>query len=112
MPNYKIKRISSDILRYLSDIILNETRDEILKSVTITACDVTHDLGFCKVYFTSFNNDLNKDELVKKLNDAAPFIRGKLSERIEIRHTPELHFIYDESIAYGEKIENILKELE
>ena len=111
MPNYKIKRISSDVLRYLSDILMNETRDEILKSVTITACDVTHDLGFCKVYFTSFNNELSKSELEKRLNDAASFIRGKLSERIEIRHTPELRFIYDESISYGEKIENILKDL-
>ena len=47
----------------------------------------------------------------KELNEAAPFLRGKLSKMIEIRHTPELKFIYDESISYGEKIENIIENL-
>ena len=53
MPKYKIKRIASDIERYLCDIIINEANDEILKSITITGCDLTNDLSYCKVYFTS-----------------------------------------------------------
>jgi ribosome-binding factor A len=111
MANYKIARIESDISRYISDILMNETRDSLLKTITVTACKVTHDLGFCKVYFTSLNNDLTPSQLEKELNEAAPFVRGKLSEKIDIRHTPEIKFIYDESIAYGEKIESILKNI-
>ena len=53
MKNKRVKRIQSDILRYLSDIIVNETNDELLKSITITAVDLTNDLSYCKVYFTS-----------------------------------------------------------
>ena len=45
------------------------------------------------------------------MNKAAPFIRGKLSDRIEIRHTPELKFLYDTSIEYGNHIEEIIKEI-
>lgn len=111
MPNYKIARISSDVSRYLSEIIMNETNDELLKTITITACEVTNDLSYCKVYFTSLL-DMDKKSLEKELNEAAPFLRGKLSDKIEIRHTPTLKFIYDESIEYGEKIEKIIKELD
>ena len=111
MPKYKIARIASDIQRYLGEILINEVNDEILKSITITGCDVTNDLSYCKIYFTSIMN-MDEKSLEKEVNEAAPFIRGKLSERLEIRHTPELKFIFDKSIAYGEKIEKIIDELE
>ena len=110
MPKYKIDRIASDIQKYIGDIIIIEARDEILKSITITGCKVTNDLSYCKVYFTSLL-EMSKKDLEKELNEAAPFIRGRLSEKIDIRHTPTLQFVYDESIAYGEKIENIIKNL-
>lgn len=110
MPNYKIERIASDISKYISDILLNEARDGILKTVTITSCKVTNDLSFCKVYFTSLL-DMDKKSLEKELNEAAPFVRGRLSEKIDIRHTPEIKFIYDESIEYGKKIENIINSI-
>ena len=45
------------------------------------------------------------------MDEAAPFIRKLVSERMELRNTPKLKFVYDESIAYGEKIENILKKI-
>ncbi len=107
MPNYKIKRIESDIARIISDILANEAKDELLKTVTITGCNLTSDLGFCKVYFTSLS-DLEKKALEHELNEAAPYIRGELSKRIDIRHTPEIKFIYDESIEYGKKIDDII----
>ncbi len=110
MASHKIDRIASDISRNISDILANEANDELLKTVTITGCSVTNDLSFCKVYFTSFSN-LEKKDLEKELNEAAPFIRGKVSERVDIRHTPEIKFYYDESIEYGKKIEDIIKSL-
>lgn len=110
MPKYKIARISSDIQRHICDILMNEANDELLKSITITGCDVTNDLSYAKVYFTS-RLEMDKKGLEHELNEAAPFIRGKLSEKIEIRHTPEIRFIYDDSIAYGEKIEKIINNL-
>ena len=54
---------------------------------------------------------VDEETLEKEVNEAAPFIRGKLSERLEIRHTPELIFIYDESIEYGNKIEKIIEKI-
>ena len=67
-----------------------------------------------------YNNDTSnykditynkKDETIKALNNASSFIRGELAKRIEIRHIPELKFIYDESIVYGEHIDKIIDKL-
>lgn len=107
MTNYKIDRISSDILKYLSNIILTESRDEVLKTVTLTEVKVSKDLGYAKVYFTSIGEMSHRD-IEKEMQEAAPFLRHELAKVLEIRNIPELHFIYDESIEQAEKLENII----
>lgn len=106
----KIERLNSIFVRELSYILNAEVKDEDIKFVTITDCDITSDLSFAKVYFTVFDIS-RKKETIEALDRAKSFIRGKLSERVEIRHTPELKFIFDESIEYGKKIEKKIKEL-
>lgn len=110
MPSHKIAKISSDMMRVISEIIFNETRDELLKTITITACKVSRDLSYAKVYFTSLK-DMDKKELEKEVNEASSFIRGLVAEKLDLRHTPVLEFVYDESIEYANRIENIIKEL-
>ena len=110
MPSHKIAKVSSDIARVISEIIFTEAKDDILKSITITGCKVSRDLSYAKVYFTSLSN-LDKKTLVKEVNEASSFIRGELAERIELRHTPILEFVYDDYIEYAENIENIIKEI-
>ena len=108
--NIRIKRLNHAFMEEISMILMEEVRDEDLKFVTITGCDITNDLSYAKVYFTVLDKD-KKEKGLEDINNAASFIRGKLSERIEIRHTPELKFIYDDSIEYGEKIEKIIDKL-
>ena len=110
VTNYNIKRIERDIEKYIPTIIQRETTDELLKTITITDCELSHDLSYCKVYFTSVS-DLDEKQIAKEANEAAPFIRGKLAKCMNIRNTPELHFVYDTSIAYGENIEKIINKL-
>ena len=108
--NIRIKRLNHAFMEEISMILMEEVRDEDLKFVTITGCDITNDLSYAKVYFTVLDKE-QKEKVLEDINNAASFIRGKLSERIEIRHTPELKFIYDDSIEYGEKIEKIIDKL-
>lgn len=110
MANYKIARIESDILKYLSKIILTETRDEIIKSVTLTDIKVSKDLYYAKIYFTSILKVEHKD-IEKEMNEAAPYLRGCLAKVIDIRNIPELKFVYDESIEYATKIEKIIEKI-
>ena len=111
MSSHKIDRISSEIARAISEILAMEARDELFKDITITGCDVTKDLSFAKVYFTSLSIQ-SKEKLEYELNEAKGFIRTELSKIVNMRHTPELRFIYDNSIEYGENIENIIKKLD
>ena len=108
--NIRIKRLNHAFMEEISMILMEEVRNEELKFVTITDCDITNDLSYAKVYFTVLDSS-RKETVLRELNNSSSFIRGKLSERIEIRHTPELKFIYDESIEYGEKMDKILDNL-
>lgn len=106
----KIKRIASNMEKEISQILSLEVKDNNIKFVTITACSVTNDLSFAKVYFTVLD-DSKKEVTLESLNKASGFIRKELAERLDIRHIPELEFIYDESIEYGKRIEEKIKEI-
>ncbi len=106
----KIERIASLMEKEISMILQREAKDEILKSVVISFVEVTNDLSFAKVYFTCFDKD-KKEETLKSLDNAKGFIRTELASRIDVRHVPELKFIFDESIEYGMKIEKKIKEI-
>lgn len=104
----KNERINSNMQKEISYIIANEVKNPNVKFVTVTAVDVTSDLSYAKVYFTTLDS---KIETEKALKSAKGFIRKSLADRIELRHIPELEFIYDESIEYGKRIEEKIKEI-
>lgn len=111
MNAIKVKRIASEIARELSIICGLEAHDSLLKEITITGVEVTNDLGLAKVFFTSVNS-MDHKKLEKELNDdTAGYLRTQIANRIELRHTPELRFQYDESIEYGDNIEKIIEEI-
>ena len=106
----KIERLNHTYQEVISSILMREVKDQDIKFVTITGVDITSDLSFAKVYYTVLDSN-KKESTAKALEKAAPFIRTKLAEQVEVRHTPELKFIYDKSIAYGEHIEKIIEEI-
>ena len=107
MASVKIERLNHAFQEEISMILMTEIKDEDIKFVTITGVDTTSDLSYAKVYFTALD-DSKKATTLEALNGAASFIRGKLAERVEVRHTPELKFIYDTSIEYGNHIDEII----
>ena len=110
MANVKIERLNHVFMQEISNILMTEIKDEDIKFVTVTGVDITNDLSYAKVNVTVLDEDKRKTTL-EALNGASHFIRGKLSERVEIRHTPELKFLYDESIEYGNHIEEIIDKI-
>ncbi len=110
MANIKLERLNHLIQQEISIILMEEVRDEDLKFVTITGCDTSSDYSYCKVYFTVLDEE-KREVILEALDGASSFIRSKLAERIDIRHTPELKFIYDTSIEYGEHIERIIDKI-
>lgn len=110
MSNIKLERIASQIVRELSSIFYEEVHNEILKNVTIIDARVTNDLSLAKVYYT-FLGDYDKVTIAAELKNASSFLRTELAKRIDLRTTPELRFVYDESTEYGEHIDEIIEEI-
>lgn len=107
----KTERLANVLLKEISNILMTEIKDENIKFVTITHVDLSSDLSYAKVYCT-FLDEENKNKILHDLNEAKGFIRSVLIKRkIEMRIIPELKFVYDESIGYGNRIENIIKEI-
>ena len=110
MSSFKLKRITSMIIQELNRILTEEVRDDMLKNVSVTDVTVDNDLTFATVYFMTRLED--KKTLEEKLNNAASFIRYNLANSLDLRSTPELRFVYDDSIDKGERIDEILGEME
>lgn len=108
----KSERFASLFQKEISDIIANEINDEDIKFVTITAVTITGDLSLAKIYCTVFNRS-KIDKCIEDLNNAQGFIKSELCKRkIRIRKMPELKFIYDTSIDYGNRIEQVIEQIE
>lgn len=105
----KIDRLNNMFVEEISKIIHNDVKDKNINFVTITDVRITNDLSFAKVYITTLDN--NRERVLDAINKASGFIRTKLSDSIQIRKMPEIHFVYDESIEYGKKIEDIIERI-
>ena len=92
----KIQRIESNMVKEISYLLANEIKNPDIKFVTVTAAKVTNDLSFAKIYITVLDEN-KKHSTLEALNNASGFLRSKLCDRIDIRHMPELEFIYDEN---------------
>lgn len=107
----KTERLGNVLHKEISHILMTEVKDEDLRFVTITKVDLSSDLSYAKVYFTCLDLE-KKEKVIKDINNASKFIRSELIKRkIEMRIIPELTFVYDDSIEYGNKIESIIEKI-
>lgn len=106
----KTDRIASNLVKEISYILANEVKDIEIRFVTVTDVKLAPDLSFAKVYVTVLDDE-QKNDTMKALDCAKGFIRKKLADRVDIRHIPALSFVFDESIEYGKKIENIIEKI-
>ena len=109
MQAVKLERYNNGFMEELNIIFGTEVKNEVLKSVVVTSVKITNDLSFAKVYYTCFNED--KKLVSKQLRESEGYLRTMLAKRIDMRHTPELNFVYDESLEYAKRIEDKIKEI-
>ena len=111
MPSSRPDRIGDQIRSELALLIAREVHDPGVGFLTLTRVKVTPDLQLARVFYTSLGDDKAQRETARALRRAAPFLRRQLGQRIRLRRVPELEFLYDESIAQNDRIEQILQEL-
>ena len=105
----KKEKMNNIIQRELSDILQTEVKNPQIGFCTITDVDITSDLSIAQIYVTFLNKNTKKS--MDALEKSKGFIRSLLAKRLTIRKCPELHFILDTSLEYGNKIESIIEDL-
>ena len=101
------EKLGDLIQRELSDLLRRELRDPRVGMVTITAVDVSPDLSHAKVFFTTLSRE-HIEEASEGLRRAAGFLRSQLARRIKLYTTPELRFVYDESVERGDRLSRLI----
>jgi ribosome-binding factor A len=109
--SHRANRVGEQMKKELSDIIGRKIKDPRIGFVTVTDVQVTGDLQQAKVYISVLGDDEQKENTLKGLAKAKGFIRTEIGHRIRLRKTPEIIFEFDESIDYGNRIENLLHQL-
>ncbi|MFC3549708.1 30S ribosome-binding factor RbfA [Lysobacter cavernae] len=106
---HRTDRVSAQLRRELGTLVHEAVREHGLPSVSVSDVEVTRDLAHAKVFVTALQEERSR-EAVKALKELAPQIRFQLGRAMKLRHVPELHFHYDDSVDRGERIDNLLRD--
>lgn len=108
----KNTRINEEVLRELSNIIRGEIKDPRIDPLTsVVAVEVAPDLKSCKAYISVLGDDASQQDTIAGLKSAEGYIRSKLAKNINLRNTPEIRFIMDQSIEYGVNMSRLIDEV-
>ncbi len=113
----KNTRINGEVQKELAQIIRGEIKDPRISALTsVVAVEVAPDLKNCKAYISVLGDEKAVADTLAGLNSATGFIKSRLAKSINLRNTPDIHFIMDQSIAYGvnmsKKIADVTKDLD
>jgi ribosome-binding factor A len=108
---HRVERIAEQIREEVSQILSTEVADPGIGFVTVTRVKVTADLSLARVYWTTLGDATQRKQTAKALKRAAAYVRHLLSARLTLRRSPEVQFLFDESVAAQDRVEQILLEL-
>ena len=108
-PFARSDRVSGQIQKVLSDILLKNIKDPRLKGTTITHVKMSRDLKYARVYFITSGGKERMEEAGLGFKSALGYVKRKLAAQLGLRYMPELRFFYDDSFDYGSHIDEIIK---
>ena len=109
----KNTRINGEVQRELSEIIRTEIKDPRVSGsmISVVSVEVTPDLKYCKAYISVLGGEGMAEEAIAGLKSAVGYIRRELAHRINLRNTPEISFILDQSIEYGVHMSKLIDQV-
>ena len=108
----KNSRINGEVQRALAQIIRGEIKDPRINPLTsVVSVEVAPDLKNCKAFISVLGDKKSVDDTLAGLNSAIGFIKNRLAKTINLRNTPDIHFIMDQSIAYGVNMSHKIDEV-
>ena len=108
----KNTRINGEVQRTLAEIIRSEIKDPRIAPLTsVVSVEVAPDLKTCKAWISVYGDEEIQKSTLEGLKSAEGYIRRELARRVNLRNTPEIRFIVDQSIAYGVKMSKLIDEV-
>ena len=108
----KNTRINGEVLKELSNIIRSEIKDPRINPMTsVVAVEVAPDLKTCKAYISVLGDEKSQKDTITGLKSAEGYIRRQLARTVNLRNTPEIRFILDQSIGYGINMSKLIDEV-
>lgn len=108
----KNTRVNGEVQRELSNIIRGEIKDPRINPMTsVVAVEVAPDLKTCKAYISVFGNEESQKDTLAGLRSAEGYIRRQLAKTINLRNTPEIRFVLDQSIEYGVTMSKLIDDV-
>ncbi len=104
-------RVADQIRSELALLVARELHDPGIGFVTLTRVQVSPDLQQARVFYTVLGDDKARAGSARALERASPFLRRQIGSRLRLKRVPELRFVYDESVAGQDRIEQLLKEI-
>jgi ribosome-binding factor A len=105
----RTKRVAEEIREQVARMLGSELKDPRLGFVTVTRVEVTPDLQLARVYVSVLGDEIQRRRSLAAMRQAAGFIRRKLSQRIRLRHSPELRFEYDSGLDAAARVADLLE---
>ena len=103
-------RVSEQIRRELAELIRSELKDPRVGMISITDVEVTADYAHAKIFFSTLAGSESIDAVLTGLQKASGFLRRELGKRISIHMTPQLHFVFDQSLERGADLSKLIQE--
>ena len=104
-------RVADQIRSELATLLVREVHDPGIGFVTLTRVQVSPDLQVARVLYTVLGDTKARESSAKALGRAATFLRRQIGSRLRLKRTPELRFVYDDSVAGQDRIEQLLNEI-
>ncbi len=111
MENRRSRRVADAVLHEVARIIQFEVKDPRIGFVTFTGAQVSPDLHYVRLYYTVLGEEDARKQTQKGFESAAPFIRREIGQRLRLRVTPELRFLYDEEVERDLRVQGILEDI-
>jgi ribosome-binding factor A len=111
MSKIRQERTAEEIRIILSELLRRDVSDPRLMDLTITRVIIDRELQHANVYVNALGDESRKKEVMKALDRAGGFFRYELAQRMSLRTVPELHFLWDPTLAYIEEVDQILADL-
>lgn len=110
--NLRNERVRKALMKEIADILQRDIRDPRISGVvSIMDVEVSHDNSYAKVYYSVFGNEEQREKTIEALAQNTPKIRYEVGKRIRLRLTPELRFIYDDSMERASKVNDLLNKI-